>query len=93
MSRTPPLHPFAVIDKSGKVALYYAADRGSTYGIFVSTSTDGINFSNEKFVMPNGGDPDIIRLSDGKALMYYGDNVGADGMGVRVAKAIGKIVP
>ncbi len=43
--------------------------------------------------MPNGGDPDIIRLSNGKALMYYGDNVGADGMGVRVAKAIGKIVP
>ena len=43
--------------------------------------------------MPNGGDPDIIRLSDGKALMYYGDNVGADGMGVRVAKAISNIVP
>ena len=86
-------HPFAVIDKSGKVALYYAADRGSTYGIFESTSTDGINFSKEKFVMPSGGDPDIIRLSDGKALMYYGDNLGADGFGVRVAKAIGKIVP
>ena len=43
--------------------------------------------------MPNGGDPDIIRLADGKALMYYGDNVGTDGMGVRVAKEIGKIVP
>ena len=41
----------------------------------------------------NGGNPDIIRLSDGKALMYYGDNLGADGFGVRVAKAIGNIVP
>ena len=86
-------HPFAVTDKSGKIALYYPADRGGAYGIFVSTSTDGINFSKEKFVMPNGGDPNIIRLADGKALMYYGDNLGAEGFGVRVAKAIGNIVP
>ncbi|MHB1067408.1 MAG: sialidase family protein, partial [Candidatus Nanopelagicales bacterium] len=26
-------HPFAITDRTGKVALYYAADRGSTYGI------------------------------------------------------------
>ena len=43
--------------------------------------------------MPGGGDPHVIRLSDGKVLMYYGDNLGADGFGVRVAKAIGNVVP
>ncbi|MCX6414656.1 MAG: hypothetical protein NTU77_08660 [Actinobacteria bacterium] len=86
-------HPFAVTDKTGKVALYYAADRGSTYGIFVSTSKDGINFSKEKFVMAGSADQDIIKLSNGKALMYYGADLGAEGFGVKVARAVGNIIP
>lgn len=85
-------HPFAVIDKKGKIALYYAADRGATYGIFESTSTDGIKFGNEKLVVQGAGDPDI--LANGKTyLMYYGADLGADGFGVKVAKSVGKVVP
>ena len=85
-------HPFAVIDKKGKIAIYYAADRGSTYGIFESTSTDGVKFANERLVVQGAGDPDILANGAG-ALMYYGADLGAEGFGVKVAKSVGKVVP
>ncbi|MDP1876789.1 MAG: hypothetical protein Q8M17_04415 [Actinomycetota bacterium] len=87
-------HPFAVTDKTGRVAIYYAADRGSTYGIWVSTSKDGINFSKEKLVVVGGGDADIIRAASGGGyLMYYGADLGGNNFGIKVAKSIGKVIP
>lgn len=87
-------HPFAVVDK-GRIALYYAGDRGSFYGILVSTSNNGINFTGEKSVIAGGGDPDIVRVGKNKWLMYYGANLGGDEFGIKVARSTGKgkVVP
>lgn len=86
-------HPFAVTDKKGRIALYYAADRGNTYGIWVSTSTDGVTFGKEKLVIPQGGDPDIISAGKKTSLMYYGADLGAQGFGIKVARSVGAVVP
>ena len=87
-------HPFAVIDKKGKIALYYAGDRGSFYGILVSASKNGVTFSNEKAVITGGGDPDILPTGKNSGLMYYGADLGAElGFGIKVAKSTGTIVP
>lgn len=86
-------HPFAVTDKKGRIALYYAADRGNTYGIWVSTSKDGVAFGKEKLVVLQGGDPDILPAGGGKYLMYYGADLGSSGFGIKVARSIGSVVP
>lgn len=85
-------HPFAVVDK-GRIALYYAGDRGAYYGILVSTSKNGITFTGEKSVIQGGGDPDIVRVGKKKWLMYYGANLGGDNFGIKVAKSKGPVVP
>lgn len=85
-------HPFAVVDK-GKIALYYAGDRGGFYGILVSTSKNGIRFTGERSVIAGGGDPDIVRVGKKKWLMYYGADLGGGNFGVKVARATGSIVP
>lgn len=85
-------HPFAVVDK-GRIALYYAGDRGGYYGILVSTSKNGITFTGEKSVIQGGGDPDIVRVGKKKWLMYYGANLGGDNFGIKVAKSKGPVVP
>ena len=85
-------HPFAVTDAKGRVALYYAADRGATYGIFVSSSKDGVHFTGEKLVIAGSGDPDIL-ANGASSLMYYGADGGAVGFVVDVAKSVGKVVP
>ena len=85
-------HPFAVADRKGKVALYYAADRGRSYGLFVSTSKDGLHFGSERLLFAGSADADILP-NGSKALMYYGADLGAVGFGVKVAKSTGKVVP
>ena len=85
-------HPFAVANAKGVVALYYAADRGSSYGLFVSTAKDGVHFKGEKLVVPGSADADII-ANGASSLMYYGADLGAQGFGVKVAKSVGKVVP
>ncbi len=86
-------HPFASIDKKGRVALYYSGDRGSYYGILVSTSTNGITFARERSVMDRGGDGDLISGLKSGGLMYYGADVGGGEFGVKVAKTSGQLVP
>lgn len=87
-------HPFALVDAKGKIALYYAADRGSSYGIFVSTSTNGTTFTGEKFVIAGGGDADIISTGKNKWLMYYGSEVSPTmGFGVLVARSLTNAIP
>lgn len=87
-------HPFALIDSKGKIALYYAADGSSGYGIYVSTSKNGTSFTGTKFVMPGGGDPDIISAGKNKWLMYYGTEVSPTaGFGIFAAKSIGNAIP
>jgi hypothetical protein len=85
-------HPFAVIDR-GRIALYYAGDRGIFYGILVSTSTNGISFTGEKSVIAGGGDPDIVRLNKKSWLIYYGANLGGGEFGIKAAKSTGPVVP
>ena len=83
-------HPFALIDAKGKIALYYSTDRGSSYGIFASTSADGVNFKNEQYVLAGGGDSDIVSTGKNSWIMYYGGQVStADGFGILAAKSIG----
>lgn len=87
-------HPFALIDSKGKIALYYSTDRGSSYGIFASTSTDGMNFKNEQFIVVGGGDSDIVSTGKNSWIMYYGGQVSAaDGFGIFAAKSIGNAIP
>lgn len=87
-------HPFPLIDSKGKIALYYAADGSSGYGIYVSTSKDGINFAGTKYVIAAGGDPDIISAGKNKWQMYYGTEVSpAMGFGIFSAKSIGNVIP
>ncbi len=87
-------HPFALIGKSGTIALYYAGDRGSSYGILVSTSKNGVEFGNERSVIAGGGDPDIIAVGKKKWRMYYGSEVSsALGFGILVAKSKGNAIP
>jgi len=87
-------HPFALTDGKGKVALYYSTDRGSSYGIFASTSSDGINFKNEQFILAGGGDADIVSTGKNSWIMYYGGQVSAvDGFGILAAKSIGNAIP
>ncbi|MCX6433961.1 MAG: exo-alpha-sialidase [Actinobacteria bacterium] len=87
-------HPFALIDKAGKIAIYYAADRGSSYGLFVSTSRNGISFSKEKLVIAGAADADIIAAGKAKWLMYYGTEVSTDiGFGVFLARSRGNAIP
>lgn len=85
-------HPFAVVDK-GRIALYYAGDRGGFYGILVSTSKNGIRFRNERSVIPGGGDPDIVRVGKKKWIMYYGADLGDGNFGIKVARSKGPVVP
>ncbi|MBU6245599.1 MAG: hypothetical protein KGP12_10345 [Actinomycetales bacterium] len=87
-------HPFALIDARGKVALYYAADGAHGYGIYVSTSKDGITFGGTKYVVAGAGDPDIIMAGKSAWIMYYGAEVSpSTGFGVFAAKSIGDVIP
>ncbi|MDO8731955.1 MAG: exo-alpha-sialidase [Actinomycetota bacterium] len=87
-------HPFALTDAKGRIALYYAADRGASYGIFMSTSANGTAFGSEKFVISGGGDPDIISSGKNKWLMYYGSEVSPSlGFGVLVARSLTNAIP
>jgi len=85
-------HPFAVVDK-GRIALYYAGDRGGFYGILMSTSKNGVSFTRERSVIEGGGDPDIVRVSKNKWLMYYGADLGGGNFGIKVARSTGPVVP
>lgn len=86
-------HPFALVRK-GKVALYYAGDRGSWYGILVSTSTDGVTFRKERSVLAGGGDPDILPIGRNTGLLYYGADLGeGEGFGIKVARSTTGLMP
>jgi hypothetical protein len=87
-------HPFAVIDKKGRIALYYSGDRGSYYGIIVSTSRNGVTFGKERSVMAGGGDGDVLAAGKKGGLMYYGYKLpGSAGFGVNVARTTTSLVP
>ncbi len=86
-------HPFATIDRKGRVALYYSGDRGSYYGILVSTSTNGVTFGRERSVMERGGDGDLITAGKSGSLMYFGADIGGGEFGVKVARTPGPLVP
>lgn len=87
-------HPFAVVNKAGRIALYYSGDRGSYYGILVSTSKNGVTFGAERSVISRGGDAEVIAAGKKGGLFYYGADLGGgQGFGVRVAKSSGPLVP
>ena len=68
-------HPFALPNPDGSVTLYYGRFGGAGSGgegIYHSTSADGLTFETETFDVFFGNDPDLVRLSDGTLVMYYG---------------------
>jgi hypothetical protein len=79
-------HPFAISDGT-TIALYYNGDRGSFYGALRATSTDGVTFSNERTILSGAGDPQLVPLSGGTTLLYFGDQVEGKGFGISVARA------
>lgn len=81
-------HPFAITD--GKtIALYYNGDRDTYYGTLISSSTDGITFSNERAVLQGAGDPQVLTLASKTSLLYYGYDVPGKGFGILVARTTG----
>jgi hypothetical protein len=83
-------HPFAISD--GKtIALYYNGDRGSFYGALRSTSTDGVTFSNERAILSGAGDPQLVAVSGGKTLLYYGATINGK-FGIAVAGTTADVV-
>jgi hypothetical protein len=79
-------HPFALA-RGKTIALYYNGDRGSFYGTLRATSTDGVHFTNERAILAGAGDPQLLAISGGRTLLYYGEKVEENGFGVFVARA------
>lgn len=69
-------HPFALSNPDGSMTLYYGkfGESGSMKpeGVYQSTSLDGLTFVEETLSVFFGNDPDVLRLSDGTLVMYYG---------------------
>ncbi len=72
-----PYHPSAILNPDGSVLLMYVrfpdggADHSTSYGLWTSTSTDGLTFSNETWTNLLGcADPELVR-SGGTLRAYY----------------------
>lgn len=69
-------HPFALAHPDGSVTLYYAhyegPGSGLREGLYRATSTDGLAFETEEFLIAWANDPDVLRQPDGTLLVYYG---------------------
>ena len=86
----PAEHPFALANPDGTVTLYYGkfAESGlsSPEGVYESTSADGLTFETETYDVFHGNDPDVLRLSDGSLVVYYGDFVQGVGGTINLAR-------
>ncbi len=69
-------HPFALANPDGSMTLYYGKFTGgggtSPEGLYHSTSADGLTFEQDTYDVFFGNDPDVLRLSDGTLVLYYG---------------------
>ena len=69
-------HPFALANPDGTMTLYYGKFTGpgsaKAEGLYHSTSIDGLTFQEETFDVLFGNDPDVLRLTDGSLVVYYG---------------------
>lgn len=69
-------HPFALVNPNGSVTLYYGKFGGpgamTPEGLYQATSTDGLTFAQETLAVFFANDPDVVRLTDGTVMLYYG---------------------
>jgi Bacterial Ig-like domain len=81
-----PYHPSAILNPDGSVLLMYVrfpdggTDHSTSYGLWTSTSTDGLTFSNETWTNLLGcADPELVRT--GGTLRAYFDGCPSDTFG------------
>ena len=71
-------HPFPVIAADGSVSLFYgkfrASQVGAPDGLWRATSVDGLTFTDEAYTgLYFGNDPEVLLLSSGERIIYYGN--------------------
>ena len=71
-------HPFPVAGENGSVSLFYgkfrASPGGAPDGLYRAVSADGLSFTEEAYTgLYFGNDPEVLRLSGGERIIYYGD--------------------
>jgi len=71
-------HPFPVAGEDGSISLFYgkfqASPGGAPDGLYRAVSTDGLTFTEEVYTgLYFGNDPEILRLSGGERIIYYGN--------------------
>jgi hypothetical protein len=84
-------HPFALPNPDGSVTLFYGkngnAGSSNRFGVYASTSADGLTFASETLAVAFANDSDALRLSDGSLVLYYGTfEPRGNGSGITVAR-------
>jgi hypothetical protein len=63
-------HPCAILNSDGSTTIFYF--RNTDFGLYTSTSIDGLTFSAETNTgITQANDPDIVTLPDGTVRLYY----------------------
>ena len=71
-------HPTAILNADGSVTMFYF--RNTDFGLYQSTSTDGLTFSTEFSTgLSTFNDPDIVTLPNGSVRLYLGNINGSGG--------------
>lgn len=84
--------PFAMGNPDGSVTAWYFVQAASgssfqgTAGLYVSTSTDGLEFRSSALTGIPGGNPNVIVRADGVRMMYLSSTDPALGPGVRAVQ-------
>lgn len=64
-------HPAAITNPDGSVTLFYGRP-SNEWGLYASTSLDGLNFTKEEFLMPRVLDSSFVLQPDGTIIGFVG---------------------
>lgn len=64
-------HPAAIVNPDGSVTLFYGRP-SNEWGLYASTSRDGLNFTQEQFLLPRVLDSSFVLQPDGTILGFVG---------------------
>lgn len=64
-------HPSAIVNSDGSVTLFYGRP-SNEWGLYSSTSRDGVNFTEEQLLVPRVLDSSFVRQPDGTILGFIG---------------------
>ena len=64
-------HPSAIVNSDGSVTLFYGRP-SNEWGLYSSTSIDGLNFTEEQFLIPRVLDSSFVAQTDGTILGFIG---------------------